>query len=109
MNVFTIENPIECISQAHQLGTLMMGGGPREEAPADDLDIAQASFELPGQILPLVKSQPHSQQFHFICSTQNMLQDLCCFFFNLLKILLKLIFPTAYSPQLHLLHTGAES
>lgn len=42
--------PWSVFQESHQLGNPLVGGGPRGEAPEDNLDIAQASFELPWQI-----------------------------------------------------------
>ena len=39
----------------------VVGGGPRGEDPADNLEIARASFELPWQIHPSLNPKPHSR------------------------------------------------
>lgn len=64
--------PWSVFQESHQLGTPMEGGGPRGEAPADNLDIAQASFEPPWQIHPSLNPTPHSHSLRgaiSICST----------------------------------------
>lgn len=69
--------PWSTFQESHQLGSPTMGGGPRGEAPADNLDIAQASFELPWQIHPSLNPNPTPSDSISICSTlKNILQGL---------------------------------
>lgn len=62
--------PWIAFQETHQLGTPIEDGGRRWEAPADNLDIAQASFELPWQIQPSLNPaptpSPYVMQFSFV-------------------------------------------
>ena len=77
MNIFTLDNYMECFPRIPSPPP-MLEGGHRGETPADNLDIAQASFELPWQIQ--VKSHPHSRPIFdaiSICSSwENNMK--CC-------------------------------